>query len=190
MPDAQLPAAKSGDEKLELCFEPEGSWDTVSDFSLPQQSPKYFIETLKYFMDEDLKLGFSHRDRGMEIGVEFCMHQHEEDWTERNTEKAAEHYMLRMEFNIFCLKAAEAVRMPLSPAPTSPPSPPTSKYHHWHKSLFNKKFTLKWISRRFINFFSLLFSLPANVWKIGCFMKMKHVMLQLWRFQFHKTHFN
>lgn len=32
------------------------------------------------------------------------------------------------------------------------------KYHHWHKSLFNKKFTLKWISsvRREIHKFSIL----------------------------------
>lgn len=53
---------------------------TTLDFASSSTSnPKYFIETLKYFMDEDLKLGFctDESQLRMEIEAKFCMHQHE-----------------------------------------------------------------------------------------------------------------
>lgn len=143
-------------------------------------------------MDEDLKLGF-HIELWKKTKIERKI-LHASAWGRRSgmwefhiqhrTERTVENWrntIFRWNLIFFCLKITWVSSSSLC---IISPCESIWEYHHWHKSLFNKKFTLKWISRRFMNASSPNATALCHVWKIGCFMKMKHVMLQLWRFQF------
>lgn len=86
MPDALFPHLYSAERQQQENLRASGRRrkaeraETTLEFApSPTSNPKYFIETLKYFMDEDLKLGFftDESQLGMEIEAKFCMHQHE-----------------------------------------------------------------------------------------------------------------
>lgn len=78
MPDAQFPQSYSA--KKELLLSSQQEEEITSD--VPPSPQTLNIETLKYFMDEDLKLGFSHREIEKRRIENFCMYQHEEDEVE------------------------------------------------------------------------------------------------------------